>query len=38
MRKIVPTIHTARQVMSIYVYCMDEAANKEWSKNYVKVE
>jgi hypothetical protein len=36
-RKIVPTIHTVRQVISIYVYCMDEAGNKEWSKKYTKV-
>jgi len=36
-RQIVPTIHTIRQVISIYVYCMDEAGNKEWSKKYTKV-
>ncbi len=34
---IVPTIHTLRQVISIYVYCMDEAGNREWSKKYAKV-
>ena len=36
-RQIVPTIHTFRQVMSIYVYCMDAAGNREWSKKYAKV-
>jgi hypothetical protein len=36
-REIVPAIHTVRQVMSIYVYCMDAASNKEWSKKYAKV-
>ncbi|CAF1421185.1 unnamed protein product [Rotaria sordida] len=37
-RKIVPTIHNVRQVISIYVYCMDEAGNREWSKKYTKVK
>ncbi|CAF4485571.1 unnamed protein product [Rotaria sp. Silwood2] len=37
-RKIVPTIHIVRQVISIYVYCMDEASNREWSKKYPKVK
>ena len=36
-RKIVPAIYKVRQVISIYVYCMDEARNKEWSKKYTKV-
>jgi hypothetical protein len=36
-RRIVPRIHTIRQVISIYVYCMDEAGNKEWSRIYRKV-
>lgn len=36
-RTIVPAIYTVRQVISIYIYCMDEAGNKAWSKNYVKV-
>ena len=36
-RKIVPTIHAIRQVISVYIYCMDEAGNKEWSKTYTKV-
>ena len=37
-RKIVPAIHNVRQVISIYVYCMDEAGNREWSKKYTKVK
>ncbi|CAF4863184.1 unnamed protein product, partial [Rotaria sp. Silwood2] len=37
-RKIVPTIHNLRQVISIYVYCMNEADNREWSKKYTKVK
>lgn len=36
-RKIVPIIYTFRQIISIYIYCMDEASNREWSKKYVKV-
>ncbi|CAF2524429.1 unnamed protein product [Rotaria sp. Silwood2] len=37
-RKIVPAIHSVRQVISIYVYCMNEADNREWSKKYTKVK
>lgn len=36
-RKLVPIIYTIRQVISIYIYCMDEAGNREWSQKYVKV-
>ncbi len=36
-RMIVPTIHMLRQVISIYIYCMDEASNREWSEKYAKV-
>ncbi|CAF1165088.1 unnamed protein product [Adineta ricciae] len=37
-RKIVPAIHSIRQIISVYIYCMDEAGNKEWSKIYTKVK
>ncbi|CAF4914443.1 unnamed protein product [Rotaria sp. Silwood1] len=37
-RELVPSIHASRKVISIYVYCMDETAHKEWSKNYVKIK
>ncbi|CAF3763744.1 unnamed protein product [Rotaria sp. Silwood1] len=37
-RKIVPNIHLLRQVISIYVYCMDVVAHKIWTQNYRKVK
>jgi hypothetical protein len=36
-RTIVPHIHHRRQIISIYVYCMDKQANEQWSKNFTKV-
>ncbi|CAF3858543.1 unnamed protein product [Rotaria sp. Silwood1] len=35
-RKIVPTIHSLRQVISIYVYCFDKKRNEEWACKYAK--
>ncbi|CAF4171894.1 unnamed protein product, partial [Rotaria sordida] len=37
-REIVPTIHHLRQIISIYVYCMDEEGNKIWARDYRKVK
>ncbi|CAF3749135.1 unnamed protein product [Rotaria sp. Silwood1] len=37
-RKIVPTIHSLRQVISIYVYCFDKKRNEEWACKYAKVK
>ena len=37
-RKIIPSIHALRQVMSIYVYCQDKESNKQWTKEYGKVK
>lgn len=36
-RIIVPTIHHLRQVVSIYVYCIDKEKNKEWASQFGKV-
>lgn len=36
-REIVPKIHSLRQISSIYVFCMDKEANKQWSSEYPKV-
>jgi hypothetical protein len=36
-REIVPSIHHLRQVISIYVYCMDKEGNKKWAQDYRKV-
>lgn len=35
--KIVPNIHSLRQVYSIYIFCWDKAKHEKWSTNYVKV-
>jgi hypothetical protein len=36
-REIVPLIHDIRQVISIYVYCMNKQLNEGWSSKYSKV-
>jgi hypothetical protein len=36
-RIVVPEIHHLRSVSSIYIYCMNQAANKKWSQAYSKV-
>lgn len=37
-REIVPSIHQLRQVISIYVYCMDKKVHEEWSCKFEKVK
>ncbi|CAF5146463.1 unnamed protein product, partial [Rotaria sp. Silwood1] len=37
-REIVPSIHKLRQVISIYVYCMDKKSNEQWSCEFAKVK
>ncbi|CAF3600794.1 unnamed protein product [Rotaria socialis] len=37
-REIVPSIHKLRQVLSIYVYCMDKKSNKQWVSKFSKVK
>ncbi|CAF4079781.1 unnamed protein product, partial [Adineta steineri] len=37
-REIVPSIQQLRQVISIYVYCMDKAGNEKWARNYKKIK
>lgn len=37
-REILPRIHHIRQVISIYIYCMDKPANELWSSKYAKVK
>ncbi|CAF1356904.1 unnamed protein product [Rotaria sordida] len=37
-REIVPSIHKLRQVISIYVYCMDKEGNKKWADKFAKVK
>ncbi|CAF1197322.1 unnamed protein product [Adineta steineri] len=37
-REIVPYIHQLRQVISIYVYCMDKKSNEQWAYNFSKIK
>jgi len=37
-RAIVPHVHDLRQIISIYIYCMDKHANEQWSKHFTKVQ
>jgi hypothetical protein len=37
-REIVPSIHKFRQVISIYVYCMDKKRNEQWACKFKKVK
>ncbi|CAF1349105.1 unnamed protein product [Rotaria sp. Silwood1] len=36
--EIVPSIHKFRQVISIYVYCMDIIGHKKWANKFTKVK
>jgi hypothetical protein len=36
-RIIVPQIVQLRQIISIYVYCMDKKANEQWAQHFSKV-
>lgn len=37
-REIVPSIHDYREIISIYVYCMDKKNNKQWADKFSKVK
>ncbi|CAF1498960.1 unnamed protein product [Rotaria sordida] len=37
-QEIVPSIHNIRQVISIYVYCMDKNRHEQWARNFAKVK
>jgi hypothetical protein len=37
-REIVPQIADLRQIISIYIYCMDKKANEQWSRQFTKVK
>ncbi|CAF3354403.1 unnamed protein product [Rotaria sp. Silwood2] len=37
-REIVPSVHKLRQVISIYVYCMDKKSNQQWTCQFRKVK
>ncbi|CAF0776897.1 unnamed protein product [Adineta steineri] len=37
-QEIVPSIHQLRQVISIYVYCIDKKNNEQWTFKFSKVK
>ena len=37
-QEIIPSIHNIRQVVSIYVYCMDKKSHEQWARNFEKVK
>ena len=37
-REIVPSIYKCRQVVSIYVYCLNKKGNEQWAHEFVKVK
>ncbi|CAF1092564.1 unnamed protein product [Adineta steineri] len=37
-QEIVPSIHQLRQVISIYVYCMDKNSNEQWVHKFSKIK
>ncbi|CAF1394746.1 unnamed protein product [Adineta steineri] len=37
-REIVPSIYKLRQVISIYIYCMDKKNNEQWALKFAKVK
>ncbi|CAF1490171.1 unnamed protein product [Adineta steineri] len=37
-QEIVPHIHQLRQVISIYVYCMDKNSNEQWVHKFSKIK
>jgi hypothetical protein len=36
-QKIVPRIHTLRQILAIYVFCYDRKKHEEWAQQFTKV-
>ncbi|CAF3583241.1 unnamed protein product [Rotaria socialis] len=37
-KKIIPCIHQIRQVISVYVYCMNKKSNEAWACKFAKVK
>ncbi|CAF3330304.1 unnamed protein product, partial [Rotaria socialis] len=37
-REIVPSVHQLRQIISIYVFCMDKEGNEKWASKFPKVK
>jgi hypothetical protein len=37
-QQILPCIHNLRQVIAIYVYCIDKQSNEQWTKKFRKVK
>ncbi|CAF1338406.1 unnamed protein product [Adineta steineri] len=37
-REIVPSIHQLRQVISIYIYCIDKESHEQWAYKFTKIK
>ncbi|CAF3901821.1 unnamed protein product [Adineta steineri] len=37
-REIVPYIHQLRQVISIYIYCVNKKSNEQWTHKFAKIK
>ncbi|CAF1256498.1 unnamed protein product [Adineta ricciae] len=37
-KELVPSIHHHRQIISIYVFCMDKESNRQWAAKFSKVK
>ncbi|CAF1410716.1 unnamed protein product [Adineta ricciae] len=37
-KELVPSVHRHRQIISIYVFCMDKESNRQWAAKFSKVK
>ncbi|CAF1237620.1 unnamed protein product [Adineta ricciae] len=37
-QQLVPSIHKLRQILSIYVFCLDKSKHEGWSQQYTKIK
>ncbi|CAF1089451.1 unnamed protein product [Rotaria sp. Silwood1] len=37
-REIVPKLHQLKQLLSVYVFCIDKTLNEEWAKQFRKIK
>ncbi|UJR14410.1 hypothetical protein I4U23_001407 [Adineta vaga] len=37
-KQFVPIIHKFRQIISIYIYCIDQTSHEQWSTQYTKIK
>jgi hypothetical protein len=37
-QEVVPIVHRCRNLIAIYVYCLDKQRNEEWANKFTKVD